>query len=85
MNGMLLNFLVALAICLIGFRKYVYFLSVGYGLSVAGIGIAMLVKYELVQGLNLPWPILLQLVLFVIYGVRLGGFLLVREIKNATY
>ena len=85
MNGMLLNFLVALAICLIGFRKYVYFLSVGYGLSVAGIGIAMLVKYELVQGLDLPWPILLQLVLFVIYGVRLGGFLLVREIKNATY
>ena len=85
MNGMLLNYLIALAVCLIGFKKYVYFLSVGYGLSVAAIGFAMLIKYEFVHGYNLPWPILLQLVLFIIYGFRLGGFLLIREIKNATY
>ena len=85
MNGMLLNFIVALVVCLIGFRKYIYFLSVGYGLSVAAIGLTMFIRYELVKGLNLPWYILLQLTLFVVYGIRLGGFLLVREIKNATY
>ena len=85
MNGMLLNFLVALAVCLIGFWKYIYFLSVGYGLSVAAIGITMLIRYELCLGYNLPWTILLQLVLFVVYGVRLGGFLLVRELRNANY
>ena len=34
---------ISLVICVIGFYKYVYFLSVGYGLSVAGIGIAMIV------------------------------------------
>ena len=85
MNGMLVNFIVALVVCLIGFWKYIYFLSVGYGLSVAAIGFAMFIKYELAVGLNLPWTILLQLVLFMVYGIRLGGFLLVRELKNASY
>ena len=85
MNGMLLNFIVALVVCLIGFWKYVYFLSVGYGLSVAAIGLTMLIRYSFVQGLHLSWDIVLRLVLFIVYGIRLGGFLLVREIKNASY
>ena len=85
MNGLLINFIVALVVCLIGFWKYIYFLSVGYGLSVAAIGFAMFIKYELADGLNLPWPILLQMVLFMVYGIRLGGFLLARELKNANY
>ena len=85
MNGLLVNFIVALVVCLIGFWKYIYFLSVGYGLSVAAIGFAMFIKYELADGLNLPWPILLQMVLFMVYGIRLGGFLLARELKNANY
>ncbi len=85
MNGLLLNFLVALVVCLVGFWKYVYFLSVGYGLSVAAIGATMLIKYEFVQGISLPWYIICMLVLFIVYGFRLGGFLLIRELKNATY
>ena len=85
MNGLLINFIVALVVCLIGFWKYIYFLSVGYGLSVAAIGFAMFIKYELADGLNLPWPILLQFVLFMVYGIRLGGFLLARELRNANY
>ena len=85
MNGLLVNFIVALVVGLIGFWKYIYFLSVGYGLSVAAIGFAMFIKYELADGLNLPWPILLQMVLFMVYGIRLGGFLLARELKNANY
>ena len=85
MNGLLLFFIVALVVCLIGFWKYIYFLSVGYGLSVAAIGFVMFIKYELVDGLVLPWPILLQMVLFMVYGIRLGGFLLARELRNANY
>lgn len=85
MNGMLLNFIVAVVVCTIGFWKYVYFLSVGYGLSVAAIGLEMLIKYQFVMGIKLPWYIIVQLLLFIVYGIRLGGFLLVREIKNATY
>lgn len=85
MNGMLLNFIVALVVCLIGFWKYIYFLSVGYGLSVAAIGFVMFLKYQLVDGLVLPWPILIQMLLFMVYGIRLGGFLLARELRNANY
>ncbi len=85
MNGMLLNYLVAVVVCTIGFWKYVYFLSVGYGLSIAAIGLEMLIKYQFVKGIDLPWYVIVQLLLFIVYGIRLGGFLLVREIKNATY
>ncbi len=85
MNGMLLNYIVAVVVCTIGFWKYVYFLSVGYGLSIAAIGLEMLIKYQFVKGIDLPWYVIVQLLLFVVYGIRLGGFLLVREIKNATY
>lgn len=85
MNGMLLNFIVALVVCLIGFKKYVWFLSVGYGLSVAAIGLEMLVKYLLIDKMSISWVTIAQLVLFVVYGIRLGGFLLIRELKNASY
>ncbi|MBR2281727.1 MAG: hypothetical protein IJ863_03785, partial [Spirochaetales bacterium] len=85
MNGMLLNYIVALVMCTIGFWKYIYFLSVGYGLSIAAIGLEMLIKYQFVKGIDLPWYVIVQLLLFIVYGIRLGGFLLVREIRNATY
>ena len=35
--------LVAAAICAIGFYKFVYFMSVGYGLAVSGIGVAIFI------------------------------------------
>ena len=67
--------------CSIGFYKFVYFLSVGYGFAVAGSGIAILLLYGKTLSI---WTILMCL-LFVIYGIRLGGFLLIREIKSASY
>lgn len=67
--------------CVIGFYKFVYFLSVGYGFAVTGAGIAMLILF----GKHLSiWTIVMCL-LFVIYGIRLGGFLLFRELKSASY
>ena len=67
--------------CIIGFYKFVYFLSVGYGFAVTGAGIVILILYG--KQLTL-WTVLMCL-LFVIYGIRLGGFLLIREIKSASY
>ncbi len=67
--------------CSIGFYKFVYFLSVGYGFAVAGSGIAILLLY----GKTLSFWTILMCVLFLIYGIRLGGFLLIREIKSASY
>lgn len=70
--------------CCIGFRKYVYFLSVGYGFSVIGLGIAYAV---VIQTGGYAWNLvtLAQCLLFVLYGARLSGFLLQRELKNKSY
>lgn len=76
---------VCAVVCLIGFYKFVYFLSIGYGLSVAAGGIAILI-IALVNPTNTPiWITAVQALLFVIYGARLSGFLLVREFKNITF
>ena len=67
----------------IGFYKFVYFMSVGYGLAVSGIGVAIFIIALLCGNLTPAMAVLCLLLL--IYGVRLGGFLLVREIKSAAY
>ena len=74
--------IVALICCSIGFKRFVWFMSVGYGLASAGIGLTMLI-ISLTKGFNLLF--LIQCVLFIVYGVRLGVFLLVRELKNENY
>lgn len=78
--------LVCAVLCAVGFYKYVYFLSIGYGFAIAGGGLTVLVialKNGMAQGVT--WLLILQTVLFLAYGARLSGFLLVREIKNAAY
>ncbi len=83
----LLSILLAVCavLCAVGFYKFVYFLSIGYGFAVAGGSIAVLVMY-LVNPTATPWWIMVvQTVLFVAYGVRLSGFLLVRELKNVSF
>ena len=76
---------VVLAVCAvlsaIGFYKFVYFLSVGYGFAVCGAGVAILALYG--AGADVWTWVLCGLL--VIYGIRLGGFLLWREIKSASY
>lgn len=84
-NLLLILCIVSLVCCCIGFKKFVYFLSVGYGFAVAGIGIAILVL-AIVNHWSVPlWLVIIQAALFVAYGARLSGFLLAREIKNASY
>ncbi|MDO4400417.1 MAG: DUF1295 domain-containing protein [Coriobacteriia bacterium] len=72
---------VSLLFCAVGFRMYIYFFSLGYGLSVAAIGVTLAIGFW-----NQLGPAeLLALVLFVVYGLRLSGYLLVRELKSASY
>ena len=73
--------LVALALSAFGFVMYVYFFSVGYGFSIAGIGIALLILYR--NSLTLGTVIMCAL--FIIYGIRLGGYLAIREMKSTAY
>ncbi len=77
-------YVISLVVCLVGFYKYVYFLSIGYGFAVSGIGIGMAVMM-LMGALPASLPMFIYCALFLIYGIRLSGFLLVREIKNASY
>jgi len=77
----LILMLIALVVSSIGFYKYVYFISLGYGFSIAVMGVALFGMYFDV----IDAGTLLMCVLFLIYGCRLGGYLLIREIKSASY
>jgi steroid 5-alpha reductase family enzyme len=78
-------YIVCAVLCAVGFYKFVYFLSIGYGFAVAGGGIAILVM-ALITPTEAPlWILLIQAALFLAYGIRLSGFLLVRELKNVTF
>lgn len=77
--------IVCAVLCAVGFYKFVYFLSIGYGFAVAGGGIAVFIMALVVKTEAPLWVLLVQAALFLAYGIRLSGFLLVREIKNAAY
>ena len=65
----------------VGFHMYIWFFSVGYGLSIAVIGAALAVGFR--QSLGLPE--LLTCLLLIVYGLRLSLFLLLREMKSPAY
>ena len=77
----LILFLAAMVISSIGFKNYVWFISLGYGFSIAGEGLLMLFLY----GQEMTFGTLLCCLLFVIYGLRLGGYLAIREFKSSSY
>ena len=79
----LIIFAAALLGCSVGFKKFIWFLSVGYGLAVSCISVALGVMCLITKTATLPF-LLLCAVLFV-YGLRLGLFLLLRETRNAEY
>ena len=81
-----INFWLLFAICMIvsaiGFKNYVWFISLGYGFSIAAEGLAMLIMY----GQSLTFGTVLCCILFILYGCRLGGYLAIRELKsNSSY
>ena len=80
-----LNFWLLFGICMlvsaIGFKNYVWFISLGYGFSIAAEGIAMLLLY----GRNLTLGTVICCVLFTLYGLRLGGYLAIRELGSSSY
>lgn len=68
-------------VCLVGFKKYIWFISIGYGLSIATVGIMLLGLFK-----NILTPAYIaSCINLICYGVRLGSFLALREFKNKTY
>ena len=80
-----LNFWLLFGLCMlvsaIGFKNYVWFISLGHGFSIAAEGIALLILY----GQNLTLGTVICSVLFILYGLRLGGYLAIREFGSNSY
>jgi steroid 5-alpha reductase family enzyme len=74
-------FAAAMVISSIGFKNYVWFISLGYGFSIAGEGALMLALY----GQQLSLGTILCCALFIVYGCRLGGYLAIREFGSSSY
>ena len=80
-----MDFWILFGICLlvsaIGFKNYVWFISLGYGFSIAAQGVAMMIMY----GKGLSLGTMIACVLFILYGLRLGGYLAIREFGKSSY
>ena len=79
----LIIFLVALAVSAVGFHRYIWFISIGYGFSIAAIGTALLIMFGVRHELTAVTAIMAALL--VVYGLRLGGYLLAREYRSSSY
>ena len=79
--GFWLLFAAAMIISSIGFKNYVWFISLGYGFSIAGEGLLMLLLYNK----SLDSGTILCCLLFILYGCRLSGYLAIREFKSTSY
>ena len=80
-----MNFWLLFGVCMlvsaIGFKNYVWFISLGYGFYIAAEGLAMLLLYR--SGLSLGT--IVCCLIFTCYGCRLGGYLAYREFKMTSY
>ncbi|MBR2728649.1 MAG: DUF1295 domain-containing protein [Eubacteriales bacterium] len=79
--SILFVFLAALLASSIGFHMYIWFFSVGYGLSIAAIAVVLAAGFHRI----LTLPALLACLLLVLYGLRLSGYLLFRESRSTAY
>ena len=79
--GFWLLFGLAMLISAIGFYKYVYFISLGYGFSIAGLGLMSMFLFRE----SLTAGTIACCILFFVYGCRVGGYLLIRELKSSSY
>lgn len=73
--------ILSLVVSSIGFHRFVWFISLGYGFSIAAEGILLLVWFHASLG---PATVLMCLLL-VVYGLRLAIYLLVRKRRSAAY
>ena len=72
---------ISFTISAVGWIYFVYFFSIGYGLSISALAATTAVIFR--DSLTIPSAILLG-VLFI-YGIRLATYLLIRERKSASY
>ena len=76
-------FIAALVCSCMGFKRFVWFLSIGYGYAVAGIAVVSII-YGLATKSIYP-ALIIGFIVCAAYGIRLGTFLLKRELGNKAY
>lgn len=80
------TFIAALIVSAIGFKKYVWFISIGYGFAIAGIGVLLLILFGAGYGGGKLTALTgAACALLILYGCRLGGYLSFRELKVSNY
>ena len=72
---------ISFAVSAVGWIYFVYFFSIGYGLSISALAVATAVIFRA----NLPIPSIILLGVLFIYGIRLAMYLFMRERKSASY
>lgn len=78
-DSIVLCLALALLVSAVGFWRYVYFISIGYGYSIAALGIVAFVLF----GSHSSVLTGIQGILLIVYGLRLGTYLIVRETKQS--
>ena len=81
MSTFFIALLVAMAVSAIGFKKYVWFISIGYGFAVCALGITYIALFH---G-SMDTGMITACILFMLYGIRLGGYLTYRELRSSAY
>jgi len=74
-------FLAILVVSSIGFKKYVWFISIGYGFSITATGIMLLALFNK----SMDAYQIIASIIFILYGIRLSGYLAYRELKSKSY
>ena len=80
-NLLWIVFVACLLACSIGFKKFVWFMSIGYGLGIAAGGAAILCIFFS----RLNWLSVFQCAVLLFYGIRLAYFLWSRERNSKAY
>ena len=73
--------LISFLISALGFIYLIYFFSLGYAFSIAGMALMTMILFWGNMGI---W-VKAFCALLVVYGLRLGIYLLVRELRSASY
>lgn len=81
MDTIIILFIVALVFSSVGWKKFLYFISIGYGFSIAACAVTIAIVH--LHTMTLPGAILCGIPF--IYGLRLGGYLLLRELRSSSY
>ncbi len=81
MEHLLTLLIIAFAVSAVGWIYFIYFFSIGYGLSISALSVATLAIF----GNVLTAPAIVLCCVLIIYGIRLALYLLIRERRSASY